>query len=463
MRAAAVVAGVLAQFQEFFDVQVPRFQVRADRALALAALVHRHGGVVDDLQERDDALAFAVGALDVAAQRAHRGPVVAQAAGVLGQQRVFLDGVVDAFQVIRHGGQVARRQLRVQRARVEQRRRRAHEVERGQDLVELDGARFAVGLAQRQAHGHAHEEHLRQFDAGAADVQEVAVVQGLQAQVAELQVALGVQGLAQAGQVIVGQFGRQQAAFDTASDERGEVLGVARDHAVLRDFFAQHFLADRVQQQAGGDLAVGRVFFNQRARRQDGGLEHFVDGDAVVQVLDRFLQDGFAVDEFGQAFAGGDDGRAQFSQVQRTAHAGVGHVQHVFHGRGGGLFLAFGGSGGGALLRALLAVQDVGAGNIMLARAHQRQFDLVLDVFNMEGAAIGAVANQGADGLAGQRFDQFADARGRGALSTVDGQEGLGHGDGDLAGFKPNHRAIAANDVVAGPLPAIGVGRGIGL
>ncbi len=65
------------------------------------------------------------------------------------------------------------------------------------DFVELDGAGFAVGLAQRQAHGHAHEEHLRQFDAGAADVQELAVVQGLQAEVAELQVALGVQGLAQ--------------------------------------------------------------------------------------------------------------------------------------------------------------------------------------------------------------------------------------------------------------------------
>ncbi|KAG1167006.1 hypothetical protein G6F35_017874 [Rhizopus arrhizus] len=84
-----------------------------------------------------------------------------------------------------------------------------------------------------------------------------------------------------------------------------------------------------MQQQTGGNLAVGRVLFYQRARGQDGGLEHFVDGDAVVQVLDRFLQDGFAVDEFVQAFAGGDDGRAQFSQVQRAAHAGIGHVQHV--------------------------------------------------------------------------------------------------------------------------------------
>jgi len=56
MGAAAVVAGVLAQLQEFFDVQVPGFQVGANRALALAALVDRHGGVVDHLQERHHAL-----------------------------------------------------------------------------------------------------------------------------------------------------------------------------------------------------------------------------------------------------------------------------------------------------------------------------------------------------------------------------------------------------------------------
>jgi hypothetical protein len=116
VRAAAVVAGVLAQLQELFDVQVPGFQVGADRALALAALVHGHGGVVDHLQEGHHALRLAVGALDVRAQCAHAGPVVAQAAGELGQQGVFLDGLVDAVQVVGHGGQVAAGQLRAQRA-----------------------------------------------------------------------------------------------------------------------------------------------------------------------------------------------------------------------------------------------------------------------------------------------------------------------------------------------------------
>ena len=66
VRAPAVVAGVLAQLQELLQVEVPALQVGAHRALALAALVDRHGGVVDDLQERHHALALAVGALDVA-------------------------------------------------------------------------------------------------------------------------------------------------------------------------------------------------------------------------------------------------------------------------------------------------------------------------------------------------------------------------------------------------------------
>ena len=96
VRAAPVVAGVLAQLEELLDVEVPGLEVGAHRALALAALVHRHRGVVHHLEERHHALRLAVGALDVRAERAHRRPVVAQAAGVLGEQRVFLDRVVDA-------------------------------------------------------------------------------------------------------------------------------------------------------------------------------------------------------------------------------------------------------------------------------------------------------------------------------------------------------------------------------
>ena len=116
MRAAAVVAGVFTQLQEFFNVQVPGLQVGAHGAFAFAALVDCDSRVVHHFEERHHALRLAVGALDMSAQRAHRGPVVAQAAGKLRQQRVFFDGVVNAAQVIGDRGQVARRQLRAQSA-----------------------------------------------------------------------------------------------------------------------------------------------------------------------------------------------------------------------------------------------------------------------------------------------------------------------------------------------------------
>ena len=50
---------------ELLDIQVPGFQVGADRALAFAALVDRHRGIVDHLEEGYDALGFTVGALDI--------------------------------------------------------------------------------------------------------------------------------------------------------------------------------------------------------------------------------------------------------------------------------------------------------------------------------------------------------------------------------------------------------------
>ena len=56
VRAAAVVASVLAQFQKLFDVQVPCFKIGAHSALALAALVNRDRGVIDNFQERHNAL-----------------------------------------------------------------------------------------------------------------------------------------------------------------------------------------------------------------------------------------------------------------------------------------------------------------------------------------------------------------------------------------------------------------------
>ncbi|MNT10426.1 hypothetical protein D3C72_1452570 [compost metagenome] len=125
--------------------------------------------------------------------------------------------------------------------------------------------------------------------------------------------------------------------------------------------------------------------------------------------------------------------------------AAIGHVDrdaaflHAGHGLGVGL---------GALVLALLAVQHVGAGHFMLARAHQRQFHVVLHVFDMDGATARAAAHQRAHHVVGQLLDDLAHARGSSALPAVDGEEGLGHGDVDLGRLERHHGAITTDDLV---------------
>ncbi len=441
--AAAVVAGVLAQLQELFDVQVPGFQVGAHGALALAALVHGHGGVVDHFQERDHALGLAVGALDVGAQRAHRGPVVAQAAGEFRQHGVVVDGAVDARQVVRHGGQVAAGQLRAQGAGVEQGGGGRHVVEGRQQVVELDGAFFLLRLFDGQAHGHAHEEYLRQFEADAVLVDEVAVVQGLQAQVGELLVALVVQRGAQFGQVVALELGIEQFELDAFLDVGRQGAGVQLGHFVMGGAFdhaeeAQGFGAQGVHQQAGGDVGVVRLAFHQGAGGHHQGGVDVLLGHAVVEVLQGFAFDQPAVD-FGQAFAGFADDGLQAAHVQRLGAAvGLGDADARVR-----LGDFAGGAGGLALVGAGFAVDHVVAGDFLLAGAHQGQFDLVLDFFDVDGAAGGHAALEGRGDLLGQARDGFMDARRGGSGAAFHGEERLGDGYGDLVIGVGNYGAVA--------------------
>ena len=79
-----------------------------DQRVGGETLVHRHRRVIHDFEEWHHALRFAVGAFDMRTHCAHRRPVVAQATGKFRQQRVFLDRVVNAAQIVGDGGQVAR-------------------------------------------------------------------------------------------------------------------------------------------------------------------------------------------------------------------------------------------------------------------------------------------------------------------------------------------------------------------
>ena len=74
MGAAAVVTRVAPKLEEFEDIVVPGFEVGAAGALALAALIDRDELIVVQLEERNDALGFAVGARDMRAGAADGGP-----------------------------------------------------------------------------------------------------------------------------------------------------------------------------------------------------------------------------------------------------------------------------------------------------------------------------------------------------------------------------------------------------
>ena len=165
VRAPGLVADVVLELEELLDVGVPRLQVDARRALALAALVDRRHRRVERLQPRHDAVGEPVGAADQRAAAAHAVEGEADAAGELGQPGDVLVAVVDGVErVARAVEEVAAAQLRVRRAGVEQRRRGRQVIERGDQAVELDRL---VGR-RRQPAGDAHEPVLRGLDDEAA-------------------------------------------------------------------------------------------------------------------------------------------------------------------------------------------------------------------------------------------------------------------------------------------------------
>ena len=98
--------------------------------------------------------------------------------------------------------------------------------------------------------------------------------------------------------------------------------------------------------------------------------------------------------------------------------------------------------------RPLLPVEHVRTCDLVRTRAHERQLDLVLDVFDVERSARGLPARQRAhDGL-GERRDQLTDPRGRCALPAFDGEERLGHGDRNLRRLEADHGAVAPDHLV---------------
>ncbi len=154
-RLAIEVAGGLPDLEELLDLRVMDVEIDGRGPAAEGPLADRQGEQIHDPDERNDAAGLAL-AFHGLADRAHAAPVGADAAAIGGQPDVLVPGADDAFQAVRHGIEVAGdRQPPVSTA-VRQHRRRWHEPELGDVVVDALCVVGVVGVGG----GHAGEHVL---------------------------------------------------------------------------------------------------------------------------------------------------------------------------------------------------------------------------------------------------------------------------------------------------------------
>jgi hypothetical protein len=157
--------------------------------------------------------------------------------------------------------------------------------------------RQGFGHVLAQGAGDAQEELLRGLDhlARVRVAQQIAVVQGAQAEVIEAPVQRRIQRVVQFARV--GLHEAEQAVVDQSD------FVAAQDRLRERmDFLPGHFLGDGVCQQTRGQAAVFGFFGGQQRGGADGKLVQLARGGAVVQARDGARRHAHRIDGM-QAFA----------------------------------------------------------------------------------------------------------------------------------------------------------------
>ena len=200
---------------------------------------------------------------------------------------------------------------------------------------------------------------------------------------------------------------------------------------------AQAFGTQGVHQQAGGHERVVRLTLYQGAGGHHQGGVDVAQRYAVVEVFQGFALDQLAV-HFFQTFAGlGNDG-VQATHVQRGEGAvGTGDADRrvSLHG-------VFGRCAVGAFLGACVTVDHIVAGHFLLAGAHQGQFYLVLDFFDVDGATRWHATLESCGDLFGQARNGVVNARRSGSIAAFNCEKRLGDGNGDLVIGVRNHSPV---------------------
>src|ERR1700730_3324795 len=156
-----LVAGVVALFEELFEISVPGFEVDTTCAFTLTSLIYCDHGRIQRFQPGRNSVGFAVGGADQ--RSAGADPMIGDtdAPGVLRKQRYVGVLGVDSIKLIeRRIQQEAGRELRSPRAGIEQGGRTGQVVQRRNQPVEVQ----SIGNALIDSASDAQEEVLWRLD-----------------------------------------------------------------------------------------------------------------------------------------------------------------------------------------------------------------------------------------------------------------------------------------------------------
>ena len=200
-----------------------------------------------------------------------------------------------------------------------------------------------------------------------------------------------------------------------------------------------------VQQQTGADIGVVRLLFHQRSCGHDRGQRQFVLADAVVEIAVGLGQHGggrYAI-ETGTGLVDDEFEPLVIQPDPRSIGQGDMKRRMGFRGRlRSGFLRAFAG--------AVLAIEHVGPRDFVILATHQREFDLILDILDMERAALASATAQRRHHIGGQLLDALMHAPRCSRRVSFHGEKRLRHGDRDLPRIERGHLAIATDNLHGG-------------
>ena len=147
-------------------------------------------------------------------------------------------------------------------------------------------------LVPRQPHRHPHQESLRQFDALAVNVQQVAVVQRLHAEIVPQAITIRTNGICQTLQIeparhVIGKQFSIHPFFDTASER----LSVRIGELIEGHGLAEHVVSElKRQDKPGSRLGVSRLQLDLRTRCKDQRVLDLLFLRIVVEVSNSFIE-----------------------------------------------------------------------------------------------------------------------------------------------------------------------------